>query len=145
MAGCATFLMLTPVSRVEIFMNKAFVVTLILSLLGLSIFAQTAPKPNPQDAIINEARLLLSQNQYREIIQKLSGTTTPNALYLLGVAHYRLNEHVKAIEFLTPALEALSKESTERKEVIQLLGMSHYMLGHLREAVPFLEQLARHP
>ena len=114
--------------------------SLILLLLLPSTFAQTAPKLNPPDALINEARLLLSQNQFREIIQKLSGTTTPNALYLLGVAHYRLNEHVKAIEFLTPALEALSRESAERKEVIQLLGMSHYILGHLREAVPFLEQ-----
>ena len=132
--------MLTPVSRVEIFMNKAFVVTLILSLLGLSIFAQTALKPNLQDALINEARLLLSQNQSQAVIQKLSGVNSPNALYLLGVAHYRLSEHVKAIEALTPAVSALPKDSAERKEAIQLLGMSHYILGHLREAVPFLEQ-----
>ncbi len=117
-------------------MKNACVTILLLLLITCSVFAQATPS----DTSINEARLLLSQNQYREIIQKLNGANKPEALYLLGVAHYRLNEQVKAIEYLTPAVNALAKESAERKEVIQLLGMSHYILGHLREAVPFLEQ-----
>ncbi len=121
-------------------MKNAFSFIFFLLLITCSIFAQPVAKPNPTDPIITEARLLLSQNQYREIIQKLNGATKPQALYLLSVAHYRLNEYVKAIEYLTPALEGLPKDSAERKETIQLLGMSHYILGHLREAVPFLEQ-----
>ena len=121
-------------------MKKTCSIIFILLYFTVSIFAQTATKPIPQDAIINEARQLLTNNQYREVIQKLSGTNTPNALYLLGVAHYRLGENVKAIEALTTAAPALPKDSAERKEAIQLLGMSHYILGHLREAVPFLEQ-----
>ena len=121
-------------------MKKVCSIIFILLFLTFSTFAQTPAKPKLPDAIINEARQLLANNQYREIIQKLSGTNSPYALYLLGVAHYRLGEHVKAIEALTPAVSALPKDSAERKEVTQLLGMSHYILGHLREAVPFLEQ-----
>ncbi|HEX4949092.1 MAG TPA: tetratricopeptide repeat protein [Blastocatellia bacterium] len=109
---------------------------LLLALLCvLPAFGQTP------DNALTETRALLNQGKAKEAIAKLQTLPTDaRTQQLLGVAYFRANDYVKAIETLTPIYAALPKDSAERKETVQSLGMAHYVLGHLAEAVPFLEQ-----
>jgi tetratricopeptide (TPR) repeat protein len=111
---------------------------LIILLTLLPIQSQSSV-----DTVLTEARLLLKQGKAQEALTKLAplqAVTDARVKHLLGVAHYRTNNYIKAIEYLTPSLAALPNDSAEQKEATQLLGTSHYVLGHLAEAVPFLEQ-----
>jgi tetratricopeptide (TPR) repeat protein len=110
----------------------------ILLLLFYSFQAQ----PNVS-AVLTEARRLLNQGQAQEALSKLTSVETSadtTVKHLLGVAHYRTNNYIKAIEYLTSSRAALPTDAAEYKEATQLLGTSHYMLGHLTAAIPFLEQ-----
>jgi tetratricopeptide (TPR) repeat protein len=94
-----------------------------------------------QDIALIEARALLNQGNTKEAIARLQALpANTRTRQLLGIAYFRANEYVKAIETLTPLYDALPLDSAERKETIQSLGLAHYVLGHLAEAVPFLEQ-----
>jgi len=63
----------------------------------------------------------------------------PIVAYLIGLAHYHADDHVKTIEVLVPVASRLEPESLERREAEQVLGLSLYAAGRLAEALPYLE------
>lgn len=114
--------------------NLLLILLCVLPVLGL---AQEHPLGNA----LTEARALLNQGKAKEAIAKLRLLPpSTSGQQLLGVAYFRAQDYVRAIETLTPLVTALPKDSAEHQETIQALGMAHYVLGHLEKAVPFFEQ-----
>jgi len=55
------------------------------------------------------------------------------------LAFYHADDHVKAIELLTPIVPKLQPDTIERREAEQVLGLALYGAGRLAEAIPHLE------
>lgn len=94
------------------------------------------------NAVLTEARLLINQGQPRLAIQKLEALeerTRPDVAHLLGVAYYHADDHLRAIEQLTPLVAAWPAESLQRREAVQILGLCNFIVGRFAEAIPFLE------
>jgi tetratricopeptide (TPR) repeat protein len=89
-----------------------------------------------------EARTLIDQGHVNDALEKLAALdpSDPRVGYLQGIAHYHADDHVKAIEELTPVVDKLAAGSIERREAVQVLGLSLYLAGRLAESVPYLEQ-----
>ncbi|MGH9845693.1 MAG: tetratricopeptide repeat protein [Blastocatellia bacterium] len=117
---------------------KQLLLPVLLTLLWSSpVIAQEPGDP------LAEARALINGGKPAAAITKLQSLPQPNdprVAQLLGVAYYNSNDHVRAIERFTAALDKLPKDGPAWRETVQLLGLSHYILGHLAEAIPFLEQ-----
>ncbi len=113
---------------------------LLIALLCFSVYAQ--PTQSSLESTLAEARTLLTQDKPKEALAKLEGVTSTNPKFkqLLGVAYFKTNQPVKAIEILTSLVAQLPKDSFEQRETIQSLGMAHYVLGHLPAAIPYFEQ-----
>jgi tetratricopeptide (TPR) repeat protein len=89
------------------------------------------------------ARSLIDSGNPRAAIAKLEAAESrddPRVRLLLGVALYRDDQCLPAIERLEPLTQAFQDGSVERREVIQVLGLCRYLSGQLREAIPLLEK-----
>lgn len=93
-------------------------------------------------AVLAEARALLNRGQPAAAIQKLQplGRQDPRVVHLLGVAYYHTDDHLRAIELLTPVADQLPEGSLERREAEQVLGLSLYLAGRLKESILYLEK-----
>ena len=104
--------------------------------------AQATSASTAATLILAEARTLIDQGRPSDALLKLTtlDPEEPRVGYLQGVAHYHADDHVEAIEKLTPVVEKLPEGSVERREAVQVLGLSLYLAGRLAESVPYLEQ-----
>jgi tetratricopeptide (TPR) repeat protein len=93
-------------------------------------------------ALLAEARTLIDQGRTDDALKKLAALdpADPRVGYLQGVAYYHADDHVNAIEKLTPVVAMLAAGSIERREAVQVLGLSLYLAGRLAESVPYLEE-----
>ena len=92
---------------------------------------------------LTEARSLIDSGNPKAAIAKLEAAEPrddPRVRLLLGVAQYRDDQCLPAIERLEPLGQAFPDGSVERREVIQVLGLCRYLSGQLREAIPLLEK-----
>jgi tetratricopeptide (TPR) repeat protein len=111
-------------------------------LLGAAaVSAQEAPAAK----VRSEARALINAGKPRDAIAMLEkiraggASLEPEIAQLLGVAYYHADDYSRAIELLTPLVDRLPEDSTERRETVQVLGLSLYLAGRFAEAVPRLE------
>jgi tetratricopeptide (TPR) repeat protein len=115
----------------------------ILLLCAIVLPVSGLSQDEARTTALSEARALINAGDPASAIaqlQPLSKTSDAYIIQLLGVAHYSANDHARAIEKLTIAVDQLPKDSPEWRETVQLLGLSHYILGHLKESIPYLEQ-----
>jgi tetratricopeptide (TPR) repeat protein len=113
-----------------------------VALLGAAaVSAQEAPAAK----VRSEARALINAGKPRDAIAMLEKVRAggvplePEMAQLLGVAYYHADDYPRAIELLTPLVDRLPEDSTERRETVQVLGLSLYLAGRYAEAVPRLE------
>jgi tetratricopeptide (TPR) repeat protein len=114
---------------------------------GAALAGAAQDKVNSRDvgstAVLEEARLLINQGKPRVAIEKLealAGSTQPEVAHLLGVAYYHADDHLRAIEQLTPLVATWPEGSLERREAVQILGLCNFIVGRFPEAIPFLEE-----
>ena len=110
--------------------------------LGQDAPARPAEKP-PLAQTLAEARSLIDSGNSKAAIAMLEAlppSDDPRVRLLLGVAQYRDDQCLPAIERLEPLVAAFPDGSLERREVIQVLGLCRYLSGQLREAIPLLEK-----
>jgi len=116
-------------------------------LLGLSLLFPPSPSlgqptTDAATAMVTEARSLLNRGQPAAALQRLLALDArdPRVAHLLGVAYYHTDDHVRAVELLTPAVDRIPEGSPERREAEQVLGLSLYLAGKLPESLPYLER-----
>ena len=114
------------------------------SALGQSVNVQPSTVSSAAPTVL-EAQELLQSGKVDEAIKALTALTGKSSTdrqtyYLLGLAYYKKNDHVRAVEHLSVALKQSPETSREYRPIVQTLGLSHYILGHVKEAVPYLEQ-----
>ena len=97
-----------------------------------------------------DVRRLINGGEPRKALEKLKTwpvETDParqaQVRLLLGVAHYHADDPARAIEALTPIVDALPAGSIERREAEQILGLALSVTGRFAEAVPRLEATRR--
>jgi tetratricopeptide (TPR) repeat protein len=112
------------------------------ALALLAALAATASPPPDVPAVLAEARALLNRGQPAAAIQKLLplDRQDPRVAQLLGVAYYHTDDHVRAVELLTPVAGKLEAGSPEQREAEQVLGLALYLAGKLPESIPHLEK-----
>jgi tetratricopeptide (TPR) repeat protein len=102
----------------------------------------TQDAPGDGSTVMADARRLIDQGQAGAAIEKLrtlGDTSQPDVARLLGVAYYRADDYVRAIESLAPVVAKLPENSVERREAVQVLGLSSFLAGRYADAVPWLE------
>ena len=116
---------------------RAFVVAIAL-IAAPALFAQSRV---PDAATIASIRQLAQSGKLNEAQEKLKAfdASEPIVAYLRGLALYHADDHLKAIETLTPIVTRLEAGSVERREAEQVLGLALYAAGRLPEALPYLE------
>ena len=113
-----------------------------LTLLATAV-AGAQDAPASLDRALAEARARIDAGDPKAAIARLEALEPkddPRVRLLLGVARYRADQYLPAIERLEPLALAFPDGSAERREVIQVLGLCRYLSGQLREAIPLLEQ-----
>lgn len=113
------------------------VVFLTLALPPGSTAAQDA-----MPAMLKQVRLQIDQGKPQaaiEMLTQVSEPRRPEVALLLGVAYYHADDHLQAIEQLTPIVDKLPEGSIERREAVQVLGLSNFVLGRFSDALPLLE------
>ena len=117
---------------------------LLVPSVVFAVIAQgsaAAQDPAPA-ATLKQARLLIDQGKPQAAIEKIMAIAEPRqpeVSLLLGVAYYHADDHVHAIEQLTPVIDKLPEGSIERREAVQVLGLSNFVMGRFPEALPLLE------
>ena len=121
-----------------------------LALAALVLVADAAATPQDKvnvpeggsTGVLAEARLLINEGKARVAIEKLQALAEPKepeVAHLLGVAYYHADDHVRAIEQLTPLAPTWPEGSLQRREAVQILGLCNFIVGRFAEAIPFLE------
>jgi tetratricopeptide (TPR) repeat protein len=113
--------------------------SVVFALIAQAPAAVQAPVPA---TILKQARVLIDQGKPQAAIETLMAIAEPRrpeVSLLLGVAYYHADEHLHAIEQLTPVMDKLPDGSIERREAVQVLGLSNFVLGRFSEALPLLE------
>lgn len=133
-------------------MRQLFWIPALWMAAGLAVFAQTVepsqparPAPDATTASASDfaaSRRLLQQGKYDAALAELQrlAKIDPNMKGLnheLGIAYYKSNTYIKAIE----ALKKATREDSDDKEAIQLLGLANYLAGRPADAIPLLEQV----
>ena len=127
-------------------MRNARLAALLLLAAATGTAQDAAERPSGTPALaqtLAEARSLIDSANPRAAIAKLEALPPgddPRVRLLLGVALYRDDQCVPAIERLEPLVAAFPDGSLERREVVQVLGLCRYLSGQLREAIPLLEK-----
>lgn len=120
--------------------------------LSRPALAQTAPStqaPAPADDLQEIRRLINAgaASAALERLRTLPPTDDPARLarvaLLSGVAHYHADDPARAAAALSPVVDSLPPDSTERREADQILGLASVVLGRYAEAVPRLEATRR--
>lgn len=104
--------------------------------------SKVEPRETGTSTVLAEARQLINEGKPRMAIEKLEAMperSQPEVAHLLGVAYYHADDHVRAIEQLTPLAAAWPEGSLERRETVQILGLSNFLVRRFAEAIPFLE------
>lgn len=120
-------------------MTGLVVASLAIALIapGLAMAQDAAPAP-----FLKQARLLIDQGKPQAAIEMLAAIPEPrrpDESLVLGVAYYHADDHLHAVEQLTPVIDKLPEGSLERREAVQVLGLSHFVMGRFPEALPLLE------
>ena len=113
-----------------------------LALLAASV-ASAQQTPDALARTLGEARSLVDASDPAAAIARLEALERkddPRVRLLLGVARYRADQYLPAIEALEPLRSAFPEGSSERREAVQVLGLCRYLSGQLREAIPLLEE-----
>ena len=117
-----------------------------LATVDAALASAVQDKGNPRGGdsarVLAEARRLIDEGKPRVAIEKLEALADPSqpeAAQLLGVAYYQADDHLRAIEQLTPLVAAWPEGSLQRREAVQILGLSNFIVGRFAEAIPFLE------
>ena len=123
-------------------------VNLLMGLFALTGASQTetqsASKLESKTPTVAQAQALVSVGKIDDALGMLRvlAKSSPNDTtinYLLGLAYYQKNDHLRAIEHLSMAVKQLPAGSPHYQQGVQMLGLSHYLLGHFKEAIPYLE------
>jgi tetratricopeptide (TPR) repeat protein len=107
-----------------------------------AVAAATQDAPGEGSSVLADARRLIDQGQAGAAIEKLrtlGDASQPDVARLLGVAYYRADDYLRAIESLAPVVAKLPEDSVERREAVQVLGLSSFLAGRYADAVPWLE------
>lgn len=122
-------------------MRSPFPLLAAVTLLA-PLWAQEAAPPGDLDRALAEVRVLVEQGRAPEALKRLAGLDpkNPRVGLLEGVALYHADQHVRAIEKLTPLVARFPEGSMERREAVQVLGLCLYLAGRLADAVPYLEK-----
>lgn len=117
---------------------------LVVASLAVALIAPgpAAAQDAAPAASMKQVRLLVDQGKAQTAIEMLTAIPEPRrpeVSLLLGVAYYHADDHLRAIEQLTPVIDKLPEGSLERREAIQVLGLSHFVMGRFPEALPLLE------
>lgn len=104
--------------------------------------ASQTPDHDALASMLAEVRELIEQGRPGAALERLEPLSSddPRIRHLLGVAYYRADKHVRAIDVLAPIARLLPDGSVERREAVQVLGLSYYLTGRLAEALPLLEE-----
>lgn len=96
----------------------------------------------PPSADLAAARELVNAGKPAEALSRLRAldASDPQVALLLGVAHYHAGDPARAIEVLTPVVDALPKGSAEQVEATQVLGLCLYLAGRIEPSIPYLER-----
>jgi tetratricopeptide (TPR) repeat protein len=116
---------------------------LAASLLLASALRAAQDAPAALDRALAEARALIDAGDLdgaKARLDALASKDDPRVRLLRGVAHYRADQYLQAIEAIEPLAQAFAAGSPERREATQVLGLSRYLSGQLREAIPLLEE-----
>jgi tetratricopeptide (TPR) repeat protein len=107
--------------------------------LLLAILAALATAAPPE---LTAARELINAGKPRDALERLRALdpADPRVGHLLGVAHYHAGDPARAIEVLTPLVDALPAGSTELVEATQVLGLCLYLAGRIEPSIPYLER-----
>jgi tetratricopeptide (TPR) repeat protein len=118
----------------------------VAALIGIAhpmlAVPSTSQEVSDRSAVLADARRLIDQGQPRTAIEKLRtlpDTSSPDVARQLGVAYYRADDYVRAIECLAPIVTQLPEGSVERREAVQVLGLASFLAGRYADAVPWLE------
>lgn len=119
--------------------SRLVIASVVLALIapGPAAAQDTAPAP-----ALKQARLLIDQGKPQAAIETLTAIAEPRrpeVSLLLGVAYYHADDHLHAIEQLTPVIDKLPPGSLERREAVQVLGLSNFVMGRFADALPLLE------
>jgi tetratricopeptide (TPR) repeat protein len=93
---------------------------------------------------VNDAAALIEMQNYRDAVEILDtfnanhSEPVPEAFYLLGLAHYELGDHLKA---LPAARRAVELAPDAPASWLELLTATLKQLGDYRAAIPWLEKL----
>jgi tetratricopeptide (TPR) repeat protein len=139
--------------------SRAMLLSVVLLLLSSALQARTsgrasalqdasqqpdaaAAQNDPLASTLSEIRGLLDRGQASTAIARLEALNSPDPRVreLLGVAYYRHDDYVRAIQTLSPLIGSFAPDSVERREAVQVLGLSYYLAGRLPDAIPLLEQ-----
>jgi tetratricopeptide (TPR) repeat protein len=96
--------------------------------------------------VLATARRLINEDQPKaaiEQLQKLNRPDRADVVRLLGVAYYHADDYPRAIGLLSPLIDTLPPDSTDRREAVQVLGLCKFLTGKFAEAVPLLEETRR--
>jgi tetratricopeptide (TPR) repeat protein len=107
-----------------------------------AVAAATQEAPGEGSTVMADARRLIDQGQAGAAIEKLrtlGDPSQPDVARLLGVAYYRADDYLRAIESLAPVVAKFPENSIERREAAQVLGLSAFLAGRYADAVPWLE------
>ncbi len=124
-------------------LRRVFVAVLMwLAGVLLASAGMTQDVPPDVAAVMVDARRLIDQGQARAAIEKLRTVrdiSSPEVAQLLGVAYYRADDYLRAIECLAPVVNTFPGDSVARREAVQVLGLSSFLAGRYADAVPWLE------
>jgi tetratricopeptide (TPR) repeat protein len=108
-------------------------------LLAGALWVAAAQSPSVE---LTAARELIDAGKPAEAIVRLRtlDAADPQVALALGVAYYHAGDTAKAIEVLTPVVDALPAASAAQVEATQVLGLCLYLAGRIEASVPYLER-----
>src|SRR2546422_3602022 len=108
------------------------------NLALVPVAALSASPPADVAPALAEARALLNRGQPAAAIQKLLplDRQDPRVAQLLGVAYYHTDDHVRAVELLTPVAGKLEAGSPEPREGEPVPRLAPYPARKLPPAIP---------
>jgi tetratricopeptide (TPR) repeat protein len=128
---------MTPGASPRSWLVVGATVWLVLAASASAVAQDPAPA-----GVLKQARLLIDEGRPQAAIEALTALgepRRPEVSLLLGVAYYHADDHLHAIEQLTPVVDKLPEGSIERREAVQVLGLSSFVMGRFAQALPLLE------
>src|SRR5919109_4469836 len=113
----------------------------VVLLLCVARAAASGQARIPDASTVSTIRELIHSGKILQAEAQLKAfdPSSPVVTYLRGLARYHADDHLGAIDVLTPVVSKLEAGTLERREAEQGLGLSLYAAGRLPEAIPYLE------